>query len=79
MVIARNENLSMTNQDQRTVEFLKWNKRYKKLLSLDGSGLMIVWVEHKGKIVQEMINQSEQDRIKLVTWSRNDTLIILVL
>lgn len=75
--IKSNENLAGSGKER--VALLQWNKRHQKLLSLDAAGLMVVWIEHKGSFVQEMINQSESNRIKLVSWSTSNSLIALVL
>ncbi len=72
-----NENLKDTHRNP--IITLSWNSQYGKLLSVDNKGLMIVWTESEDTMVEEMVNESDEKRIKFAKWSKNGGFIMIVI
>ena len=45
-----------------------WNAQYKKLATMDATGLIIVWVLHKGQWYEEMVNARGKSVVKDLRW-----------
>jgi WD repeat-containing protein 35 len=45
-----------------------WNAQYKKLATADATGLIIVWVLHKGVWYEEMVNARGKSLVKDLRW-----------
>ena len=51
------------------ITIMNWNERFKKLLSCDAKGLMIIWAPSADTWAAEMVNDSGKKLIADVKWS----------
>lgn len=70
-----NQNLQGHNG---TVEVIVWNENYQKLTTADSSGLIIVWMVHKGHWFEEMINNRNKSVVRDMAWTSNGEKICIV-
>lgn len=52
-----------------TVQVAAWNALYKKLTTSDSTGMIIVWVHHRGKWFEEMINNRSSTVVVDMRWN----------
>ncbi len=55
-----------------------WNPVYKKLTTSDESGLIIVWMLHKGQWYEEMINNRNKSVVKDMKWTNDGKKICII-
>lgn len=55
-----------------------WNPLYRKLTTSDESGLIIVWMLHKGMWYEEMINNRNKSVVRDMKWSSDGKKIAIV-
>ena len=55
-----------------------WNESYRKLTSSDDSGLIIVWMLHKGLWFEEMINNRNKSVVRDMKWTADGSKICIV-
>mmetsp|Transcript_38234 Transcript_38234/g.108060 ORF Transcript_38234/g.108060 Transcript_38234/m.108060 type:complete len:1242 (+) Transcript_38234:70-3795(+) len=69
---APSSNLSMNQTlegHSGSVLCVTWNENYRKLTSSDSSGLIIVWMLHKGMWFEEMINNRNKSVVRDMKWT----------
>lgn len=57
---------------------IDWNENYQKLTTSDSTGLIIVWMVHKGHWFEEMINNRGKSTVKDMKWSPQGEKICIV-
>lgn len=55
-----------------------WNPAHKKLTTSDQNGLIIVWVAHKGRWFEEMVNNRGKSQVRDMKWNPDGTKICIV-
>ena len=55
-----------------------WNDCFQKLTTSDESGLIIVWMLHKGMWFEEMINNRNKSKVRDMKWTSNGEKICIV-
>lgn len=75
--LTLNENLN--DAHNAPIATLSWNPRHGKLLSVDRAGLMVVWTESEESYIEEMVNESDEDRILRALWSKDGSYVLIVL
>jgi WD repeat-containing protein 35 len=55
-----------------------WNPIYRKLTTSDDSGLIIVWMLHRGNWYEEMINNRNKSVVKDMKWTSDGKKICIV-
>ncbi|KAK9804414.1 hypothetical protein WJX72_011599 [[Myrmecia] bisecta] len=74
-------NLSMNQSlegHKEAVVVLAWNDAHGKLTSSDQSGLIIVWILHKGMWFEEMINNRNKSVVRDMRWTADGQKICIV-
>jgi len=61
------------------ITILNWNERYKKLLSCDAKGLMIIWTPSGDSWAAEMVNDSGKKLIADVKWSSDGSKLCILI
>jgi WD repeat-containing protein 35 len=57
---------------------ITWNSLYRKLTTSDETGLIIVWMLHKGMWFEEMINNRNKSVVRDMKWTADGTKICIV-
>lgn len=55
-----------------------WNPVHKKLTTSDQNGLIIVWIIHKGKWYEEMVNNRGKSQVRDMRWTPDGNKICIV-
>lgn len=55
-----------------------WNAAHKKLTTSDQNGLIIVWIIHKGKWYEEMVNNRNKSVVRDMRWTPDGNKICIV-
>eukprot|EP01039_Chlorochromonas_danica_P006054 gene6054-6668_t len=79
--VAASSNLSMNQTlegHNGGVMCVTWNPIYRKLTTSDESGLIIVWIMHKGAWYEEMINNRNKSVVKSMKWTSDGRKIAIV-
>lgn len=79
--IAASANLSMNQTlegHNGAVMCVTWNPIYKKLTTSDESGLIIVWMLHRGMWYEEMINNRNKSVVRDMKWTADGKKIAIV-
>jgi WD repeat-containing protein 35 len=79
--IAASANLSMNQSlegHNGGVMCVAWNPIFKKLTTSDDSGLIIVWMLHKGSWYEEMINNRNKSVVRDMKWTTDGRKIAIV-
>jgi len=79
--VAAPSNLSMNQTldgHHGKVVCVTWNALYRKLTTSDESGLIIVWMLHKGMWFEEMINNRNKSVVKDMKWTADGSKICIV-
>lgn len=61
-----------------TVMCVTWNPCYQKLTTSDQSGLIIVWMMHKGMWYEEMINNRNKSVVRDMKWTSDGKKICII-
>ena len=78
---AASSNLSMNQTldgHSGKVMCVTWNALYRKLTTSDETGLIIVWMLHKGMWFEEMINNRNKSVVRDMKWNSDGTKICIV-
>ena len=78
--VAATTTLSMnqTLEGHRSaVAVAAWNPHFRKLTTADESGLIIVWVLHKGMWIEDMINNRNKSTVADMKWGADGTEICI--
>lgn len=78
---ATPSNLSMNQTlegHQEAVIVTTWNENFRKLTSSDASGLIIVWMLHKGMWFEEMINNRNKSVVRDMKWTADGSKICII-
>lgn len=54
-----------------------WNKHFNKLTTTDENGLIIIWILHKNKWYEEMINNRNKSYVTDFAWNNNGNKIVI--
>ena len=79
--VAAPSNLSMNQTldgHNGKVMCVTWNSLYRKLTTSDETGLIIVWMLHKGMWFEEMINNRNKSVVRDMKWTADGTKICIV-
>lgn len=79
--VAASSNLSMNQTlegHNGGVMCVTWNPIYRKLTTSDESGLIIVWIMHKGAWYEEMINNRNKSVVRDMKWTADGRKIAIV-
>ena len=79
--VAAPSNLSMNQTldgHHGKVICVTWNSLYRKLTTSDETGLIIVWMLHKGMWFEEMINNRNKSVVRDMKWTADGTKICIV-
>lgn len=79
--VAATSNLSMNQTldgHDGKVMCVTWNALHRKLTTSDQTGLIIVWMLHKGKWYEEMINNRNKSVVKDMKWTADGSKISIV-
>jgi WD repeat-containing protein 35 len=60
------------------VQVIDWNENFQKLTTADDSGLIIVWMVHKGHWFEEMINNRNKSVVRDMKWMSSGEKICIV-
>ena len=63
---------------QDEVRVLTWNENHRKLTTSDSSGLIIVWMLHKGQWFEEMINNRNKSTVRGMRWTSDGQRICII-
>uniref|UniRef100_A0A061SDB5 Wd repeat-containing protein 35 isoform x2 n=1 Tax=Tetraselmis sp. GSL018 TaxID=582737 RepID=A0A061SDB5_9CHLO len=67
---ASNLSMNQTLEGHKdSVLVVTWNENYRKLTSSDSTGLIIVWMLHKGMWFEEMINNRNKSVVRDMRWT----------
>eukprot|EP00762_Andalucia_godoyi_P005660 ANDGO_06423.mRNA.1 hypothetical protein H310_01027 len=70
-------NQSLPNHSN-TVFSAVWNPVHSKLTTVDLSGMIIVWMLHKGQFAEEMVNHRDNATVASIAWSHQGDKICIV-
>jgi len=79
--VAAPSNLSMNQTldgHKGAVVCVTWNANYRKLTTSDETGLIIVWMMHKGMWFEEMINNRNKSVVRDMQWTADGQKICIV-
>ena len=79
MAAPSNLSMNQTLEGHRNhVNCVTWNPQHKKLTTSDSSGLIIVWMLHKGTWYEEMINNRNKSIVSDMKWTSDGKKICIV-
>ncbi|XP_028969091.1 WD repeat-containing protein 35 [Galendromus occidentalis] len=61
-----------------SVQMMVWNEKHQRLTTSDSSGLIIVWMLHKGSWCEEMINNRNKSVVRGMSWSGDGLKICII-
>jgi len=73
------KNISLMGDHKAEITILNWNERYKKLLSCDAKGLMVIWTPSGDSWAAEMVNDSGKKLISDVKWSSDGSKLCILI
>ncbi|XP_022697490.1 WD repeat-containing protein 35-like [Varroa jacobsoni] len=61
-----------------SVQLMAWNEKHQRLATADSSGLIIVWMLHKGTWFEEMVNNRNKSVVRGMAWSSDGQRICII-
>ncbi|OQR74556.1 WD repeat domain 35 [Tropilaelaps mercedesae] len=79
LVATSNLSMNQTLEGHNgSVQLMVWNEKHQRLTTSDSSGLIIVWMLHKGAWFEEMINNRNKSVVRGMAWSGDGQRICII-